>query len=243
MDLGQHLMEALEFETVFTIPFFGRQIPVTETVVVSWAVMAILIIASLLLTRNLKQVPRGPQIILEAMIGFLNSFSKQQFGSRAQKYGPYIGTVFLFLALSSILPVLSPVSVFGFKAPFAIKPPARDINVAAALAIISILLVLISGLRVRGFKGWLKNLAHPMPMMVPFNLLEYIIRPLSLCLRLFGNILGAFIIMSLIETVMPVAVPMLFSLYFDFIDGLIQAVVFVFLTSLFVAEAIGEESH
>jgi F-type H+-transporting ATPase subunit a len=80
-------------------------------------------------------------------------------------------------------------------------------------------------------------------MMLPFNLMEYLIRPTSLCLRLFGNILGGFIIMRLVESVVPFFLPPLLSLYFDFLDGLIQALVFTFLTVLFVAEAAaGEES-
>jgi F-type H+-transporting ATPase subunit a len=75
-------------------------------------------------------------------------------------------------------------------------------------------------------------------MMLPFNLLEYIIRPVSMCLRLFGNILGGFIIMMLIESVIPIAVPALVSIYFDLLDGLIQALVFTFLTTLFISEAV-----
>jgi F-type H+-transporting ATPase subunit a len=238
VNLAEHLNNALKFETVFVIPLFGRQIPVTETVVVSWAVMSILVAASLLLTRNLKVVPRGAQTILEMMIEFLENFSREHFGPRGGQYGYYIGTVFLFLLLANILPVFSPISVFGYKPLFTIKPPARDINLTAALAIMSILIVLISGLRVRGLKGWFKHLKDPVPMMLPFNLMEYVIRPTSLCLRLFGNILGAFIIMSMIEAVVPIGAPVILSLYFDFLDGLIQALVFTFLTSLFIAEAI-----
>jgi F-type H+-transporting ATPase subunit a len=184
--------------------------------------------------------------MLETAVEFLENFSKEQFGKRAKVYGPYIGTVFLFLLVANILPVLSPVGVaFGghhFKPPFTIKPPARDINFTAALAIISILLVLLGGLRARGVKGWAKNLFHPVPMMLPFNLMEYVIRPVSLCLRLFGNILGGFIIMRLIEAVIPIGVPPLVSLYFDFLDGLIQALVFTFLTTLFVSEACNIET-
>jgi F-type H+-transporting ATPase subunit a len=77
--------------------------------------------------------------------------------------------------------------------------------------------------------------------MLPFNILDYIIRPASLCLRLFGNMLGGFIIMQLIAAVIPVFVPPLFSLYFDFFDGLIQALVFSFLTTLFLSEAVETE--
>ena len=74
--------------------------------------------------------------------------------------------------------------------------------------------------------------------MTPINILEVFIRPLSLCMRLFGNVLGAFVIMELVELVIPVGVPAILSLYFDFFDGLIQAYVFVFLTSLYIAEAV-----
>ncbi|MDR3171411.1 MAG: F0F1 ATP synthase subunit A [Treponema sp.] len=242
-----------EFTIIFSIPFPGNSsfvflgkeihaIDINETVLVSWVVMAILIIGSLILTRNLKAVPKGPQVFLEAMIEFLNKFSHEYFGHRAKTYGPYIGTVFLFLLLANILPVLSPLSIsaFGIEPPFAIKPPTRDINLTAALAVVSILLVLIGGIRARGIKGWGKQLLQPVPLMLPFNLLEYIIRPLSLCLRLFGNILGGFIIMLLVEIALPVPliVPAVLSLYFDLFDGLIQAVVFTFLTTLFVAEAV-----
>jgi F-type H+-transporting ATPase subunit a len=176
---------------------------------------------------------------------FCNNFSREHFGRKAAIYGPYIGTVFLFLLFANLIPAISPLSIsaLGVEPPFVIKPPTRDINLTAALSLMSIALVFFGGLWARGPAGWFRNLLHPVPMMLPFNLLEYIIRPLSLCLRLFGNILGGFIIMLLIEKALPVpaVVPALLSLYFDFFDGLIQAVVFTFLTTLFVAEAVVPE--
>ncbi|MDR1586480.1 MAG: F0F1 ATP synthase subunit A [Treponema sp.] len=245
MNLAQEIDEALDFVNVFSFKIFGTEIAINETVLVSWVTMAILIIAALVLTRRMKTIPRGAQAILEAAVEFLDNFSKQQFGRRAKIYGPYIGTVFLFLLLANIIPAVSPVGIsFGghhYRPLFTIKPPARDINFTAALAVISILMVLFGGIRARGLKGWAKNLLHPVPMMLPFNLMEYVIRPTSLCLRLFGNILGGLIIMRLIEAVAPVAVPPVISLYFDFLDGLIQALVFSFLTTLFVAEAVEAE--
>jgi F-type H+-transporting ATPase subunit a len=250
MDIKESLEE---FKIIFSIPlpkgfsfsFLGQtitSIDINETVFISWVVMGVLIIGSLLLTRRLREVPRGAQVFLEWAIGFLNSFSKEHFGRRAQVYGPYIGTVFLFLLLANLIPVLSPmaIGILGIEPPFTLKPPTRDINLTAAFALVSILLVLFGGLRARGLKGWAKNLLHPVPMMLPFNLLEFVIRPVSLCLRLFGNILGGYIIMLLVEQALPVPliVPAALSLYFDFFDGLIQAVVFTFLTTLFVAEAV-----
>jgi F-type H+-transporting ATPase subunit a len=68
--------------------------------------------------------------------------------------------------------------------------------------------------------------------------MEYGTRLISLSLRLFGNILGAFVLMSMIEGLCPAVLPAILSLYFDFFDGLIQAMIFVFLTSLYISEAV-----
>lgn len=95
----------------------------------------------------------------------------------------------------------------------------------------------MAGIRRKGTKGWLKSFAEPMPVVLPINILEVFIKPLSLCMRLFGNVLGSFVIMELLKMVVPAILPAVFSCYFDIFDGLIQAYVFVFLTALFVKEA------
>jgi len=235
-------MNALDIETIFTLKLAGHAIPITETVIVSWLVMLILIIASLLLTRKLKEIPSGFQALLETGVEFLNKFAKDQFGSFSRHLGPYMGSLFLFLLVSNIIAVISPLPIkaFGhlFLPPFELRPPTRDINVTGALALISIVIVLISGFAARGPLGWFKRLMHPLPMMLPFNIMEYGTRLISLALRLFGNILGGYVLMSLIEGLLPVALPVVFSLYFDFFDGMIQAGIFVFLTSLYISEAV-----
>ena len=112
--------------------------------------------------------------------------------------------------------------IFGFKS------PTKELNVTVGLALTSIILVQYAGIHKKGTKGWLKSFAKPVPIVLPINLLELVIKPMSLCFRLFGNIIGAFIIMKLIESVVPVAIPVALSLYFDIFDGFIQAYVFVF---------------
>ncbi|MDR0554892.1 MAG: F0F1 ATP synthase subunit A [Treponema sp.] len=235
-------MEALDIHVVFTLDLWGYKLPITETVIVSWMAMAILIIGSLLLTRNLKRIPRGAQAILETAVELLNNFAQAQFGSLAKRLGPYIGTLFLFLLTANLMGVISPIEIhaFGraFTPPFPIRPPTRDINVTASLAALSIVLVVICGLKARGLKGWLKNFLRPLPMMLPFNIMEYGTRLISLALRLFGNILGGYVLMHLIEGLIPLGVPMIMALYFDFFDGLVQAGIFVFLTSLYISEAV-----
>ena len=235
-------MDTLQINTIFTVKLAGRLIPITETVIVSWLVMLILIVGSLILTRKLKVVPRGPQVFLETAVEFLNKFAKDQFGSFSKHLGPYMGSLFLFLLVANIIGFFSPIELkaFGheFIPPFMIHPPTKDINVTAALAIISILLVIVSGFAARGFSGWFKHLLHPLPMMLPFNIMEFATRLISLALRLFGNILGAAVLMGLIEKLFPFVLPMVLGLYFDFFDGAIQAGIFVFLTSLYISEAV-----
>ena len=95
-----------------------------------------------------------------------------------------------------------------------------------------------AGIRKKGVGGWIKSFTEPIAIVTPINILEVFIKPLSLCMRLFGNVLGAFVIMELLKLLVPVALPVPFSFYFDIFDGLIQAYVFVFLTSMYIKEAI-----
>jgi F-type H+-transporting ATPase subunit a len=212
LTIGERIQEALSFKTVFTVNVGSVSIPVTETVVTTWIVMAILIVGSMLLTRKMKTVPEGPQIFVEALIGFLNNFMKDQIGHNWRFFAPYIGTVALFLGVANMIAFISPIAGFGFEPPFVLKPPTRDINVTAALAIMTIVIVIVSGIVLKGVPKWLKSFFLPAPFMLPFNILEYVIKPLSLCLRLFGNILGAFIIMELIGMILPVFLPPIFGM-------------------------------
>jgi F-type H+-transporting ATPase subunit a len=238
LSIGEKITQAIAIKTVFTIKAFGLSIPISETVLSTWIVMAVLILASWLLTRHLRETPRKPQLLLEAFVGFVNHFAEENLGHHWRDFAAFLGTIFLFLIAANLAPMLTPIGGFGFEPAFVIKPLTRDINVTAAFAITVIVTVFLSGLIYKGPVGWFKGLFKPSPIMFPFNLLEYIIKPLSLCLRLFGNVLGAFIIMQLIEAVAPVLFPPIAGLYFDLFDGLIQAVVFSFLSTIYVAEAI-----
>ena len=82
MNLAHEIDEALKYVQVFSFQIFGVTVSINETLVISWIVMALLVIVSLLLTRKLKTIPRGPQALAEAAVEFLNNFSSQQFGRR-----------------------------------------------------------------------------------------------------------------------------------------------------------------
>ncbi len=219
-------MKELNCDTVFTIPI-GKGIPVLESVVVTWIIMGVVTLLCIILVRNLKveNVSRK-QLALESFVSFLQDFFEGILGKDGKRYVPYLMTVALYIGIANLIGLL------GFKS------PTKDMNVTAALAIMSIVLIEYAGIHKKGAKKWVKSFAEPMPIIAPINVLEVFIRPVSLCMRLFGNVLGAFVVMELLKLILPVLLPIPFSFYFDIFDGLIQAYVFVFLTSLFIKEAI-----
>lgn len=228
-ELVNDLVEELNCETVFTIPI-GNGLPVGESVVVTWIIMAVLVIPSILFVRNLKvENPGKLQLALETAIGFFYDFFYEILGEKGKRYIPYLITVILYIGFANII------GIFGFK------PPTKDLNVTVALSVMSIFLIEYAHIRAKGVKQRMKDFAEPIAIVAPINVMELVIRPLSLCMRLFGNVLGSFVVMELIKLVVPLIVPMVLSLYFDIFDGFIQAYVFVFLTSLFIEEGIEEE--
>ncbi|MCR4605418.1 MAG: F0F1 ATP synthase subunit A [Eubacterium sp.] len=230
-ELASELIEALNCDTVFTIPIFGG-IAVSESVVVTWIIMAVLIVVAFIMTRGLKvrNISRR-QAVIETIVVKLTNLTGDMVGEKGKALAPYLTTVLLYIGIANI------VGIFGFKS------PTKDLNVTLALAGMSILLVQFAGIYYLGVKKWLKSFTQPVPVVTPFNILDLVTRPLSLCMRLFGNVLGAFVIMELLEMVMPVVVPAIFSVYFDLFDGILQAYVLVFLTSLYIKEAIEEEEE
>ena len=211
---------------VFTIPLFVG-IDVMESVVVTWIIMAIMMIASLILVHGLKvRNISKKQAALESGMSFIYDFFEGLLGKEGKAYIPYLITVVIYIGIANMIGLL------GFKS------PTKDLNVTVSLAVMSIVLVEVAGIRKKGVRGWIKSFAEPIAIIAPINVLELFIRPLSLCMRLFGNVLGAIVVMALIKHLLPLIVPLPFSFYFDIFDGVIQAYVFVFLTSLYIKEAI-----
>ena len=224
--IKEKLMEELDNPTAFTIPIFGG-LPVGWSVVITWGIMVVLVVLSILFTRHLKKVPGKAQLVAETYVGFINKFTRDTLGEEHWRgFAPYFGTIGLYLGVANMIGLLG------------ITPPTKDLNVTAGLALMSCGLIYGSSFKVKGLGGGLHKFVEPIPLLLPINIMEIAIRPLSLCMRLFGNVLGAFIIMELVKIVIPVVVPMALSMYFDVFDGLIQAVVFVFLTALFTKETI-----
>ena len=223
----EELMEQLECKTVFSFDLAGYRVNISESVVVTWIVMLFLILFALILTANMKVHDISKrQALAELIVTKLQSLVEGMVGPEGKSYVSYLVTVLLFIGLSNII------GLFG------LKPPTKDLNVTVALALMSIILVEFAGIYHCGIRKWLKKFTEPVAVVTPIKIMEIVTKPLSLCMRLFGNVLGAFVIMEMIKMAVPYVLPAVFSCYFDLFDGLLQAYVFVFLTSLYISEAI-----
>ena len=226
--IKEELTAQLQNPVAFTIPVFGG-IPVSQSVLVSWILIAAVVAAAILMARKLKvEKPGRIQLVLEMFVTMMNNFCEENIGRHGKAFAPWLGSVGIFIAMANLCGLLG------------LVPPTKNLNVTIALALTSVVLIYGASFRYNGLKGGLHKFIEPSPIMLPINILEIGIRPLSLCMRLFGNVLAAFVVMELIKLLVPVIVPVVFSLYFDIFDGLIQTVVFVFLTALFVGEALEE---
>ena len=223
MGISEELNHSLDYMTN-AITVGGITIP--QGVYTTWIIMIALVALSIWFTRHMELNPtKKRQILIESFIQLIYGALYSILGEQGKKYIPYLLTVMLYLGAANMI------GIFG------LTPPTKDLNVTVALAVISIILVEYAGIRTKGVGGWLKSFTQPVAMITPLNVLEIFIKPLSLCMRLFGNILGAYIIMELLKYVAPAVAPMAASLYFDLFDAFLQAYVFVFLTSLYIKEA------
>lgn len=233
LDLKEELTDQLNINEVFSFNIGKVHFTVDECTVASWIIMIAMTIIAILLTRNLKVEGKisKRQALLEMCYEKAENFFKETMGPKVQKYIPYLMSMAIFIGVSNII------GLFG------LKPPTKSMQVTAAMAIMSIVIVEYNAFKDKGFAGRLKSFTKPIWIVTPINILEVFTKPLSLCMRLFGNVVGAFAIMELLKAVVPLAVPVVFSLYFDIFDGLLQAYIFVFLTAIYLQEAVEDEEE
>lgn len=224
--LAEELQKELEIPTAFTLPI-GGGIAINQTVVITWCIIAVLFLLMLILTRGfVVKNPGKRQLAVEAFVVWIEKLVGGNMDEKCKCYVPYLASVLIFIGVSNVVGI------------FDVAPPTRDLRTTIALALMSIVLVQVAAIREHHVGGWLKGFTKPIGLMTPMNVLELLIKPLSLCMRLFGNVLAAYVIMELVKMAVPVVLPAALSLYFDLFDGLLQAYVFVFLTSLYINEAV-----
>lgn len=216
-----------KFHPLFHLNLFGYEFGVTSSLVTQWVLIVLLSLIAIIATRNLKTVPDKKQTVLEILVGTFNSLVKDNMGEGYDKFVPYIGTLALFLL---------PMNLMGL---FGLKPPTLDLSVVAGLALITFFMVQANAIKRLGAGKYFKGYFTPYAAMLPLNLMERIMLPISLTLRLFGNITAAFTVMEMIYEVLghvsivtQFVIPIPFHAYFDVFDGTIQMIIFMMLTMI-----------
>ncbi|TAM04416.1 MAG: F0F1 ATP synthase subunit A [Paraburkholderia sp.] len=199
----------------------------TAPVVVTWAIMACIVAASVLLTRRLALVPSKAQTVLELLVTTLDAQIRDTIESDPAPYRALIGTLFLFVLVanwSALLP--------------GVEPPTAHIETDAALALIVLAATVYHGLRARGLRGYLATFAEPTWVMIPLNVVEQLTRTFSLVVRLFGNVMSGVFVVGIVLSLAGLLVPIpLMAL--DLLTGAVQAYIFAVLAMVFVGAAAG----
>ncbi len=209
-------------------------LPVTSYVTTMWAIMGVFLIVSIIVTRRLNKVPGRLQNLVEFTVeGLLNFFGGILGPEKARRYFPLLATFFLFILFSNwsgILPGAGHVKGF--------RPPTSTLSVTAGLAIVAFFATQIAGVRERGLK-YLKHFIEPIPIFLPMTLIEEFVKPLSLSLRLYGNIFGEETVIAVLFSLAPYFSPIPMQLM-AILFGFIQALVFTTLTAIYIATATAE---
>ena len=204
-------MEDFFPQVAFTI--FG--IPVRDTVISTWVMMALIMIFVLVARRRLPTA-------LETVVAFLNDTVSDLMGQPGEPYLPFLGALALFIAIANIIGVV----------PFLVSP-TRDINTPLAMALLVFFSVHYFGMRAKGVLGYLKGLASPI-FMLPLEIIGQVSRTMSLTLRLFGNIISTELIVAVIFALVPLIAPLPLT-GLSMFTGLLQAYIFTALAAVFIA--------
>ncbi|MFW6181101.1 MAG: F0F1 ATP synthase subunit A [Spirochaetota bacterium] len=206
---------------------------VTATIGYTWMVMALLVLFSWLATRRLTVEPGMSrwQNFMETLVGFVRNEIRNIIGQDPDPYLPFIGTLFLLIALSNLLTVVP-----------RYQPPTGSLYTTSALALCVFLAVPLYGIRRRGLLGYLRKYIRPTPFMLPFNVIGELSRTLALSMRLFGNVMSGTLIVAILVSIAPLFLP-IFMQGLGLLIGLIQAYIFAILSTVYIASAAQAEQE
>lgn len=207
------------------LPFLN---PIPDLVIYTWIVMAFIIGIALLVRRKMEMVPRGWQNIMEMTVDGLARMVDGNLGKKGRKLVPLIITLFIFILVSNYTGLIP-----------TFRPPTGDLNTPAALALIVFFTIHVVGMMERGVFRYWKHFIEPYPFMLPLNIVEELAKPVSLSLRLFGNIMGKHVVITVLFMLAPFFVPIPMMMFGLFIST-IQAFVFTILTIAYLTNVMGE---
>lgn len=208
-------------------PYFPPHVTYT------WFIMLLLAALSFLVTRNLQIYPGKVQHIFEVIMKMIRGLMEESMGSDGLKFFPLIATIALFILVANLLGIIP-----GFES------PTSNLNTTVSMALVVFVMTHIVGIKVHGF-AYIKQFLGPvwwmMPLMLPIELISHLARPLSLSVRLFGNIMGEDLVLAIILLLVPFLVPLpMFALMI--FTSVIQTLVFVMLSMIYIKMAM-EGAH
>ncbi len=211
------------------ISLFGI-LDVTGEVITMWIMLLVIALLSLVVKKNLKERPGKFQNIIETGIEYLDNFFSDILGKKkSRKYFTFLASLFIFIIFSNYSGLIPGVGLTDY-----VKAPTASLSVTAALGVVTFLFLQISGIR-HNAKHYFKHFVKPMFFMLPLLVLDEIIKPASLALRLYGNIFGEETVTEELYHIFPIGAPvvmMVLSLLFC----ALQAMVFTMLVSIYLDE-------
>lgn len=204
-----------------------------RTILFTWLVMLIMTGVSWLVTRRLTtgtKIPRG-QNVLEVLVTGMRDHIRDVGNQEPDRYLPFVGTLFVFLAVANLLTVIP-----GYS------PPTGSLSTTAALATCVFIAVPAFGVARKGWLSYLKQYLQPSVFMLPFNIIGELSRTLALAVRLYGNMMSGTVIAAILLSFVPLFVPILMQM-FGLLTGMIQAYIFSILAMVYIASATQMQSQ
>ena len=202
-------------------------VTLNSTIVTTWALMLVMTGGAMLITRKLKtegNISRW-QGFLEIVVTTIQQQIKEVGLQRPKKYLAFIGTLFLFIAVSNLCAILP-----------MYEPPTGSLSTTSALAISVFVAVIFFGIDEQGLWGYLKSYLKPTFIMLPFNIISEISRTFALAIRLFGNIMSGTMIVGILLTIVPFFAPIFMDLL-GLLTGMVQAYICSILATVYIAAA------
>lgn len=203
---------------------------VTGEVIGMWIILGLITLISLIVKLTLKERPGKFQNIIETGVEYLDNFFGDNLGKKkSRKYFTFLASLFVFIIFSNYSGLFPGVGMTEY-----VKAPTSSLSVTAGLGIITFIFLQVSALR-HSVKHYFKRFVSPMFIMLPLLLLDEIIKPASLALRLYGNIFGEEMVTEELYDILPIGAPaimMILSLLFC----ALQAMVFTMLVSIYLDE-------
>lgn len=212
---------------LFELSLFGHKYGFSENIIIQWAIIFIVWLLCIILTRKLKKLPGKRQAVAEILVEYTNNFVKSNMSEKYLDLAPYVGSLVLFLLLMNLTGLVG------------LEPPTMDYSVALGMALTTFFVIQGYTIKKIGIGHYFLGYGKPVFFLLPMNILERVLLPVSLSLRLFGNMTAAATIMAIIYEALggisffaQLGIPVPLHAYFDVFDGTVQMIVFTMLTMI-----------